>query len=100
MSVALPDARPHTLHDQSKHNAAREQSRRDSVLSLMGEDDFSSSPVDLDLNGHTAYNYACEFGRAHIVELPVPGQICATIATHEPLHAIDAIGWRNHKQTL
>jgi hypothetical protein len=98
MSVALPDVRPVTLDDDAIQKRTRDQSRRDSVLSLAGVDAFTSSTLDFELMGNPALQASCDASSAHIVEVPMPGQICAAVATHEPLRAIDAVGWRSYEQ--
>lgn len=109
MSVALPDLRPVTSNGRSTRNnaapdnddiindgliTAREQSRQDSVLALTASTGGFDLPRDAMLRSN------CAISRANIIELPMPGQICAAIATHEPLHAINAVGWRSYEQIL
>lgn len=102
MSAALPDVRPTDSDNESMQNRTREQSRRDSMMSLTGADAFTSSAIDFELMGNTALlaEAGYDASHAHIVEVPMPGQICAAIATHEPLRAIDAVGWRSYEQIL
>jgi hypothetical protein len=104
MSVALPDLRPVSSPGRSTRDetttgsdvisAAREQSRQDSMLALAASTGGFGQPHDGLLHS------SCEIGRANIIELPMPGQICAAVATHQPLHAINAVGWRSYERTL
>lgn len=38
-------------------------------------------------------------GQIHVIDLPMPGQICAAVATHEPLATIHAFGWPGNNDT-
>ncbi|NIE65696.1 hypothetical protein [Burkholderia sp. Ax-1719] len=105
LSVALPEMRStqgNAAPDDAGLALARAQSRQDSVLALTSSltSSFKSSAGGFDLQRDALPHSRCEPSRANIIELPMPGQICAAVATHEPLHAINAVGWRSYEQIL
>lgn len=50
-------------------------------------------PAIVSQNGAALIAETAAGGQIHVVDLPMPGQICAAVATHEPLATIHAFGW-------
>lgn len=72
----------------------RDQTLRESVIRLTGDEPAERYPALISQNGAAVIAEANDGQYIHIVELPMPGQICAAVATYEPLSTIQAFGWR------
>lgn len=79
------------LFDDARDRLYRESaSRLGGTLSGPAHDAW---PAIVSQNGATLIAETASGGQIHVVDLPMPGQICAAVATHEPLATIHAFGW-------
>ncbi|WP_060857849.1 hypothetical protein [Caballeronia sordidicola] len=72
----------------------RNRTLRESVIQLIGDESANRYPTLISQNGAALTAEANDGKYIHIVDLPMPGQICAAIATYKPLSTIQAFGWR------
>ncbi|QGZ65354.1 4'-phosphopantetheinyl transferase family protein [Paraburkholderia acidisoli] len=82
---------------QSPFDDARDRLYRESALRLClphdARDTRDAWPAIVSQNGAALIAETEAGGQIHVVDLPMPGQICAAVATHEPFDTIHAFGW-------
>lgn len=76
---------------------AQQRARLDSLASLSDTSAADTRPTWIEHRGAALVAQMADGQRCHVLDLPMPGQICAAIATAEPVWLIHAYGWSRHQ---